>query len=267
MHTSSQPPEAWERGDAYEGYVGRWSRLVAATFVDLLDVPPERRWLDVGCGSGALTSAILHRTHPATVVGIDASSGFIAYARRAIDDPRASFQVGNALDLPPDMGSFDAVVSGLVLNFVPDAGLMLREMARVTVDGGVVSVYVWDYAGEMELMRSFWDAAVRLDSSALELDEGRRFPLCQPEPLRNLFAESGLSDVRVNAIDVPTVFHDFDDFWAPFLGGQGPAPGYVISLDAERRTALRDELKATLPTRPDGSIPLNARAWMARGTS
>src|SRR4030095_4043901 len=130
---------------------------------------------------------------------------------------------------------------------------------------GVVALYVWDYAGGMQLMRHFWDAAGSLDPAALPLDEGRRFPICRPEPLAALFRDAALAEVDVRALDVPTVFRDFDDYWTPFLGGQGPAPGYCSSLDEARRTALRERIRARLPVQPDGRIPLTARAWGARG--
>jgi SAM-dependent methyltransferase len=266
MPDTGRPDGAWALGDAYEPYVGRWSRLVAAAFLDWLAVPAGQRWLDVGCGTGALTSTVLERAQPASVIGLDASDGYVAHVRSRVDDARATFQVGNALDLPFEPGAFDAAVSGLVLNFVADPGMMVREMARVTGNGGCVAVYVWDYAGDMQLMRAFWDAAAALDPDAAALDEGTRFPLCQPQPLQDLFTHSGLSGVQATAIDVPTVFRDFDDYWTPFLGGQGPAPGYAMSLSEERRAALREHLRMALPPSPDGSIRLHARAWAVKGT-
>jgi hypothetical protein len=138
-------------------------------------------------------------------------------------------------------------------------------MSRVVRAGGTVAVYVWDYADGMQVMRFFWDAAVALDHAAAELDEGRRFPLCAPSALDALFRDAGLDEVDTRAIDVPTRFRDFDDYWSPFLGGQGPAPGYAAALDDRRRTALRERLEATLPVAADGSIPLTARAWAVRG--
>jgi hypothetical protein len=118
----------------------------------------------------------------------------------------------------------------------------------------------------MQLMRHFWDAAAELDPSATELDEGRRFPLCRPEPLKQLFNDAGLKDVVVRAVDIPTVFGDFDEYWTPFLGGQGPAPSYAVSLSEERRAALRERIRSRLPASSDGSIHLMARAWAARGS-
>src|SRR5262249_24529499 len=121
------------------------------------------------------------------------------------------------------------------------------------------------YAGNMQLMRHFWDAASALDPTAVELDEGRRFPICKPEPLRDLFQAAGLQAVAVRAIDIATNFAHFYDYWSAFLGGQGPAPSYAMSLSTERRTALQERLRTSLPVAPDGSIPLVARAWAVRG--
>jgi SAM-dependent methyltransferase len=259
--------DIWEVGGAYEAYVGRWSRRVAAVFVPGLAVAPRRNWLDVGCGTGALSAAVLARADPATIVGVDPSDGFLAGARTQIGDPRASFQVADAQSLPFPDGGFAAVVSGLALNFVPDPGRAVAEFARVARRGGVVAAYVWDYAEGMEMMRYFWDAAAAVDPAAAGQDEGRRFPLCQPEPLTELWAGAGLDAVSVRAIEIPTVFTGFDDFWRPFRGGQGPAPGYLASLSEDRRDALRDLLRERLPTGPRGSIALTARAWAVYGNA
>lgn len=257
--------DIWASGQAYEPYVGRWSRRVASEFLEWLSVSPGLRWLDVGCGTGSLTEAVLALAEPAGVLGVDPSEGYISYARRRIEDGRASFEVGNAISLPAADRSCDAVVSGLVLNFVPDAARAVAEMMRVAAPGGIVGAYVWDYAGQMQLIRYFWDAAVALDSSAHDLDEGVRFQLCRPEPLGELFRGAGLVDVQVQAIDVPTVFRDFDDYWEPFLGGQGPAPSYAMSLTEERRTALSRRIRSALPTADDARIHLTARAWAVKG--
>lgn len=265
MNASSMPSDVWASGQAYEPYVGRWSRLVAAEFLSWLAVPPGSAWLDVGCGTGALTETILHAAAPHTVRGLDRSEGFVAYARQQVPDARAAFEVGDAQALAVEPGAYDAAVSGLMLNFLPQPERAVAGMARAVGAGGVVAAYVWDYAGKMQLMRHFWNAAAALDPAAAALDEGRRFPLCQPEPLRQLFASAGLSAVSVRSIDIPTDFRDFEDYWSPFLGGQGPAPTYVMSLSDERRAALRERLRASLPAALDGSIPLVARAWAARG--
>jgi SAM-dependent methyltransferase len=256
--------DRWDSGDAYEPYVGRWSRLVAREFVKWLALPPGSRWLDVGCGTGALTQTVLEHAAPREVVGTDPSAAYIALAGARMDDPRAHFEIGDAQALQAAAATFDAIVSGLVLNFVPRPELAVAEMARATRPGGTVAAYVWDYAEGMQLMRYFWDAAGALDPKAKELDEGRRFRLCKPEPLSRLFLTAGLEDVEVHAIEVPTYFRDFDDYWSPFLGGQGPAPSYAMSLSEERRAELRELIRASLPSDAEGGIPLNARAWALR---
>jgi SAM-dependent methyltransferase len=263
--SETQPADVWASGDAYEPYVGRWSRLVACGLVEWLGMPPGSRWLDVGCGTGALCETILAAASPAEVLGVDRSEGYVAYARERVRADRVRFEVGDACQLPVPDGVFDAAVSGLVLNFVPEPARMVAEMARAARRGGRVAVYVWDYAGRMELMRHFWDAAVALDPGARALDEGVRFPICRPEPLAELWRGAGLASVETRAIDVLTVFGDFGDYWTPFLGGQAPAPGYAMSLGEERRAALRDRIRAGLPIRADGSIHLTARAWAVRG--
>lgn len=254
--------EAWGSGDCYEPYVGRWSRLVAAKFLDWLAVGPGLRWLDVGCGTGALTAAILDHSEPSAVVAVDPSVGYIGWATAHVTDPRAHFRVADATHLPP--GPFDVAVSGLVLNFVPDPGRALACM-RAAAAGGLVAAYVWDYAGRMELIRQFWDAAVAMDPTAAFHDEGVRFPLCQPERLEELWHATGLAEVETRGIEVDTVLADFEDYWSSFLGGQGPAPGYAMSLNEERRAALRERIRARLPTEADGSIHLIARGWAVTG--
>ena len=258
--------DTWVSGDAYEPYIGRWSRLVAVEFLSWLAVPPGSRWLEVGCGTGALTQTVLQQAQPEAITGIDPAEGFVAYAREHVQDSRVSFQVGNAMALPFGNEAFSAVVSGLVLNFIPRQDVALAEMKRVARRGGTVGAYVWDYASGMQMLRIFWDAAVELDRAAAEKDQSRRFPVCKPEPLSDLFKGAGLQGVEVRAIDVPTRFRDFDDYWSPFLGGQGPAPGYVTSLTEEKRAALREHIRSMLPVEQDGSISLMARAWAVRGS-
>jgi SAM-dependent methyltransferase len=258
--------DAWAHGDPYERYMGRWSRAVARPCLAWLGAPPHGRWLDVGCGTGALSAVILERAAPAEVVGIDPSAGFIATARAQTPDPRARFIVGDARALPDAVGTCDVAVSGLALNFVPEPATAMAELVRVLRPGGTLGIYLWDYAGQMALLRAFWDAAAALDPAAREMDEGPRFAaICHPEALAALCRRAGLRDVATRAIDVPTHFRDFDDYWQPFLGGQGPAPAYVATLDAEHQAALRERLRGNLPIAADGSIPLTARAWAVRG--
>jgi SAM-dependent methyltransferase len=257
---------SWQHGEIYESYVGRWSRLVAREFVTRLAMAPGLRWLDVGCGTGALTSAVLAGAEPAEVVGVDPSPGFLGYAATHVPDPRAHFAVGDARALPLAGASVDVVVSGLSLNFVPDPAAGLAESARVVRPGGTVAAYVWDYPGEMQLMRRFWDTAAELDPAAGPLREAALFDFCRPGPLQELFAGAGLADATVEAIVIPTVFAGFDDYWTPYLGGQGPAGAYTVSLDARQRDALREALRERLPRNDDGTIRLTARAWAVRST-
>jgi len=199
------------------------------------------------------------------VIGCDRSRGYITFARHHTSDERAQFLVVELPDLPRLSDGFDALVAGLVLNFLPAPLDGVAAMAARAGHGATVAAYVWDYADGMQMMRVFWDAAIALDAAAQRLDEGVRFPLCRPEPLFQLFGSAGLRQVEVQPIEVPTVFRSFDDYWAPFLGGQAPAPGYAMSLSPERRTQLRDAIRQRLPIAPDGTIPLIARAWAVRG--
>jgi SAM-dependent methyltransferase len=257
--------DVWAAGELYEPYVGRWSRVVAQEFLAWLGVPSGARWLDVGCGTGALAQSILRQCAPARVHGVDPSAGFVAYARART--PQAAFEVGDAQALPVGTGEFDVSVAGLVLNFVAKPERAAAEMRRAVRPGGTVGAYVWDYAGKMELMRYFWDAAVELNPAARALDEGVRFPLCSEKSLAELFVTAGLRSVEVRAIDAPTPFRDFDDYWTPFLGGQAPAPGYCMSLDTNQRAALRERIRSRLPFRADGSVHLIARAWAVKGVA
>lgn len=256
----------WGEGEAYEPYIGRWSRQVALECVRRLDVAPGGDWRDIGCGTGAVTQAILDVAGPERVVGADPSDGYVRYARRHVTDSRARFVRGDATRLPFPDGLASVAVSGLVLNFVPVPERAVAEMARIVHPGGTVAAYLWDYTrGGVELIRSFWDAAVSLDADSRELDEALRFPLCAPGPLAELLRSAWLTDVEVDEINIPTRFRGFDDYWAPFLGGQGPAPAYLASLPPKGQDALRERLRADLPTGADGSIALTARAWNGRG--
>jgi SAM-dependent methyltransferase len=199
------------------------------------------------------------------LTGIDPSEGFLATARARLP-AHVLLEQGTATALPVDGGTADVVVSALVLNFVPDQPAALAEMSRVTSDGGTIGAYVWDYADKMELIRYFFDAAAAVDPDAAKADESSRFPICHPDRLNALFSHAGLRNVETTALDIPMHFANFDDYWQPFLGGQGPAPAYAMSLDADARARLRDEVHRRLPVGADGSIALIARAWAVRGT-
>ncbi len=257
--------ENWSSGAAYDGYIGRWSRPVAERFVQWLEPRSDAAWIDVGCGSGALISTILRDARPSYVVGVDPSPDFVDHARSTIDDERSELVVGDSTALPAVDASIDYVVSGLVLNFIADPDAALSEMTRVAKVGATVAAYVWDYAEGMQMLRLFWDVAAEIDPTAVDLDESARFPQCRPEPLRHLFESAGLADVEQSDIAVPTTFDDFDDFWNPFLSGQGPAPGYCASLSSADLDRLRERLRVEVA--PDnGSIELTARSWTIKGT-
>lgn len=257
---------AWTRGDAYERWAGRWSRLIADQYVPWLHAPAASSWLDVGCGTGSVSEAILRRAQPGRVVGLDRSEGYLAEARRRLERDGAVFHLSDAKSLPYEARSFDAVVSGLVLNFLPDPEAALREMARVARPGGTVSCYVWDYLEGMEIMRLFWDVAARMDPTVSQLPEVQQYHQCQQGPLQALFSAVGLRDIQVTALEAPAVFKGFDDYRQPFLGGQGTAPTYLATLPDERLAVLQESLRAELPVSSDGQVQLSVRAWAVRGT-
>ena len=256
--------DRWTDGSAYEIYVGRWSRQIGKKFLTWLEPTEDSRWLDLGCGTGALTSQILTHCSPQSVVGIEPSEAFLAVAKQQLNDTRAEFRQGSGDPLPAKDSEVGWAVSGLVLNFIGDQSRALRELMRAVTPGGTIAAYVWDYAGHVQFMRYFWDAAVALNPAASDKDEGIRFPICRPKPLQTLFEAAGLRNVAVEAIDIPTPFQDFDDYWTPFLSGIGPAPGYCASLDETSRDRLKQRLQETLPI--DGMILLAARAWAVKGT-
>lgn len=257
----------WTDAEPYDAYIGRWSRIAAEMFVDWLGVAPRSAWLDVGCGTGALSQAIIARTDPARVLGIDKSEAFVARAKSLISDERFSIAAGDASRLAAPDGSFDAVVSGLMLNAVPDQRGTLSEFVRVTRPGGVVATYLWDFDGEMQVLRYFWEAARALDPGAdASSDDDEAFAICKPDRLSAAFEGAGLRSVEVRALDVPAHFRDFDDYWAPLQRGHSPSQEHVAALSDVERSRLGDQLRSTLPTKPDGSIDLLARAWAAKGS-
>jgi SAM-dependent methyltransferase len=258
--------DRWAAGATYEQFMGRWSRLLAPLFVSWLRARANAHWLDVGCGTGALSGAICSKAEPASVVGCDPSESFVRHAREHETDPRLCFVVASGGSLPARPGGFDNVTSAFALNFIPEPEAAIDEMRRVAARGGVVSACVWDYSDRMEFLRHFWDCASAMDAGARGFDEGVRFPICRREPLEKLFLDSRLSQVLCEPIDITTRFTNFADFWTPFLGGTGPAPSYVASLGSEQRTALANRLERALPREPDGSISLVARAWAVRGS-
>lgn len=263
----SPPDDRWAAGEAYEDYMGRWSRPVAERFLGWLGAAPGLAWLEIGCGSGALTSAICAHAAPASLLACDPSEAFAAHTRAHVRDPRVEVVTGDATDPPARPGGFDCIVSGLVLNFVPEPERAVAAMRSRLRPDGVVAAYVWDYAGRMDFLRIFWEETLALDPAAAALDERTRFPVCEPQALARVFHEAGARDVRVDPLDTPTRFPDFADYWRPFLGGTGPAPSYVASLDEAARARLRERLERRLPAGEGGAIDLIARAWAVRGSA
>lgn len=262
---ASEFKDAFGNANAYEVYVGRWSRLVAQRFITWLAAAPGLTWLDVGAGTGVLTQVIVEQAAPAKVVGMDLSPDYIAFARQHRQLEHVEFRTGDALNMALENNPFDVAVSGLMLNFVASPEQAARGMAGAVRVGGTVAAYVWDYGGQMEMMRHFWDAASQIDPAAREQDAGQRFTICNPQSLSALFQSIGLTAVEATAIDVPTRFRDFDDYWLPFLSAQGSAAKYLRGMSDETRSAVRDQLQRQLPTAPDGSIALAARAWAVKG--
>jgi SAM-dependent methyltransferase len=257
--------DKWTSGVAYDQWMGRWSRLLAHEFLNWLNLPSNLRWLDVCCGSGVLTEAIVEHFAPARVAGVDASPQQIEFARELRARPAVTFQTGDAMALVFAEASFDVAVCGLGLNYVPEPKLALQEMRRVTVSGGVIAVYVWDYAEGARFLREFWDAAAAVDREASAHDQANRFPLCNPNELRNLVESACLDQVKVRALDITTRFTSFDDYWQPLLSGQGSAPSYLATRNERTRNAIRERLRDSLITDSDGAIVLPARAWAVCG--
>src|SRR5574340_1027636 len=212
---TNSPGDKWVGGDVYDAYMGRWSRPLARLFIRWLHPHPAAHWLEVGCGTGALTSAICDLCEPASIVACDPSEPFIEHARIRVRDARASFGLAAANVLPRRNEGFDAVVSGLVLNFLPDLREAIASIRDRLRPGGTVAAYVWDYAEGVEFLQSFWEEAAASDASAAALDEGRRFPLCRKTALSSLFQEAGLLEVDTASLEIPTDFASFDDYWTP----------------------------------------------------
>src|SRR5262245_12915941 len=225
--------DQWAAGATYEDFMGRWSRRLAPQFVSWLRIPRGVHWLDVGCGTGSLAHAICSHADPASVVGCDPAKPIVEFAREHSRNARVSFVAAGVGSLPRHPGGYGSVTSLLALNFFPDPEAALHEMRSIAAPQGTVSACVWDYSDGMQFLRHFWDAAAAVDSAAQKLDEGNRFHLCRREALTALFRGSDLGDVRCEPIEIPTAFASFDDYWRPLLGGTGPAPSYIASLDAD----------------------------------
>ena len=249
--------------------MGRWSRRLAPLLAQFASVDGRDSVLDVGSGTGALAFSIAETSPLVRVTGVDPSAAYVrdAQARTPNDHVRlVSFMVGDAQALQWPDATFDKTLSLLVMNFIPDPAKALREMIRVTRPGGAVSAAVWDYGDGMEMLRVFWDEAVAIDSTIAPRDE-RHMPLCKRGELAALWRANGIQEVVEQAIVIELPFASFDDYWSPFLGGQGPAGAYAASLSEMTRAALASRLRERLlGERQDGPFTLQARAWAVKGT-
>jgi SAM-dependent methyltransferase len=253
--------------EAYERFMGRWSRLLAPQLVTFTEIPDFGQVLDIGSGTGALTFAIAKGSNYRHIVGIDRSKEYVAYATsKNLSPDRARFRVGDAQQLPFTDGVFDSSSSLLVINFIPDRARAVSEMYRVTKSRGRISAAVWDYGSGMRMLRVFWDAAASIDTRAEKLDE-KHMPLCRAGELSQLWTSAGIVNVDEQPLDIMMQFASFADYWDAFLLGQGPAGAYVRTLDADRLKTLRDEVKRRLSVANEGApFALPARAWAVRGT-
>ena len=253
--------------EAYERFMGRWSRLVAPLLVHFTGIPDAGEVLDVGSGTGSLAFSIAKRKVHSHVLGIDPSKEYVEYANSQNSFPdRVSFQIGDAQQLRFPDATFQTSVSLLVFNFIPDTKKALSEIRRVTKAGGLISAAVWDYGEGMRMLRVFWDAAASVDAAAGKHDE-KHMPLCRAGELAQLWKQSGLEHVHEQPLDITMRFESFADYWDPFLLGQGPAGAYVRSIDGDHLRSLRSAVKRQLSTKTsDEPFALTARAWAVRGT-
>jgi ubiquinone/menaquinone biosynthesis C-methylase UbiE len=264
VEPKSMNMDRWTSGADYEQWMGRWSRLLAHEFLQWLNLPVGLRWIDVCCGSGIVTQSIVERNGSASILGVDASPQQISFARQHRGGANVTFETADAMALPFPDASFDVAVCGLGLNFIPKPERGLEEFRRVTRPGGTIAVYVWDYIQGARFVREFWDTAAAIDADAATYDQARRFPMCTQEGLQGLFERAKLEDIELRALDIVTRFSSFEEYWEPFLTGQGSAPTYLASRDQRTQVAIRKRLRAALPANAEGVIELPARAWAVR---
>jgi len=254
-------------GDGYEQLMGRWSRRLAAPFLAFAGVASGERVLDVGCGTGSLTFLLAQRPELEAIAGIDYAAPYIEHATRRNTDPRVSFRVGDAAALPFPDASFDRVLCQLVLHFVPEPERAVAEMRRVARPGATVAAAVWDARGGLLAHRLFHDTAAALDPAAAAR-RARAFtrPMTRPGDLEAAWRRAGLAAIETGELAIRMEFASFDDYWAPYLGKDGPAAEYIATLDAAELTRLRDAVRsAYLDGEADGVRSFVAVAWAVKG--
>ena len=245
--------------DAYDRYMGAWSRQLSPQLIAFAGIRSGQHVLDVGCGPGALTEALLATVDDASVSAVDPSESFVAAARARY--PGVDVRRAPAEALPFPDRAFDAALAQLVVHFMADPVAGLREMGRVTRRGGAVAACVWDFGGDRGPLGPFWEAARATDASVV--DESHLAGTREGH-LSELFASAGLADVEDGVLSASRTYADFDDWWTPFTQGVGPGGAYVAGLDASRQATLRERCRSMLPA---GAITLTAHAWVARGTA
>jgi len=255
----------YEVAEAYEVEMGRWSRHLASLFIEFVGVRDGDRVVDVGCGTGSLSATLARVTRASKIIGIDPSKSFIEYARTQIVDPRVTFEVGDAQNLPYPDDSFDRALGLLVVNFIPDAPKAVNEMRRVTKSRGVIATTMWDGSRANELNQCMWEAAAAVDPTVKRPAERRR-SYNSAETLSDLLKGAGLTDIEVSALTMPCQFASFDELWQRYLSGEGPSGAYVVGLTEDLREALRQKLRQdVLHGGGNGQFTLQAKAWAVRG--
>jgi len=254
-------------GGGYELQMGRWSRRLAPLFIAFADVENCSSVLDVGCGTGSLTTSLARNDRIRDLHGIDFSPAYIEYAKRQGGGSRIQFQVGDACALPFEDARFDCTLSLLVLHFIPKQETAVSEMRRVTRPGGTVGAATWDSRGGLVWQRLFWDTAAMLDPVAFER-RGKVYarPMTRPGELAAAFKAAGLSDVVQDMLTIRMDFQSFEDYWAPLEGNDGPQAEYVRTLSAEMKAILRDKVRAAyVDGEADGPRSYAATAWVVKG--
>ena len=255
----------WNNSSFYNDFMGRWSMRVAQLFLSWLNENhslQNKKWIDVGCGTGALTFEILKQTNPESVLGVDSSP---EYLPKSSSTTTLSFRRGSSSDLPVKSEQFDYAVSALALNFMPNHDQCIKEMMRVLKKNGILSLYVWDYKEQMEFLRYFWDSAIEAIPRSKDFDEGEKFPICRREALKELFEKNTLTNIEMKDLIIQTEFRNFEDYWIPFLRGQGPSGEFLTSLNEKERNLIKNKLLEKLPYSEDGTITLKARSFAIKG--